>query len=216
MVTHVVFLHGWGASSASFAGIRSFFENTFPCIFVDFDCNPEVVMTLDDYVEFVEKKLIERRVTHCHIIAHSFGARVAVLLAKRNPHIVKRMVITGGAGLKPRFNLKTWVKIRAYKWFKIGRGSADYRVLSQTGKRTFQNIIRRDLSGEIAELTTPTLLIYGKNDRSTPPYMARRWAKLQKRGAVVKIYDFAGHFVFLDKPAKFIADAIRFIGVEND
>lgn len=206
----ILFLHGWGASSATWGGVRKFFESVAQCIWVDFDCDPEKVMTLDDYVEYVEGVLIERRVTTCCVVAHSFGARVAVLLAKRNPHMVTRMVITGGAGLKPRGSVKRWARVRAYKWFGIGKGSADYRRLSRTGKATFVNIIKRNLAGEIARLRVATLLIYGKRDRDTPLYMGKRWTKLQK-GSILKVYDGAGHFAFLDAPGEFVLDAYKFL-----
>ncbi|MDR0461840.1 MAG: alpha/beta hydrolase [Christensenellaceae bacterium] len=207
---HIVFLHGWGANSGTFTGIAKFFESTHECIFIDFDCNPGTVMDLDDYADYVEAQLIEKRVTRCHIIAHSFGARVAVLLARRNPHMVKRMVLTGAAGLKPRFNLKIWSKIKLYKMFGIGKGSFDYARLCANGKRTFKNIIHRDLSFEISYLETPTLLIFGAKDKSTPIYMAKRWTKLC-RSAILKTYAGAGHFAFLDDPQKFIHDAYKFL-----
>ena len=193
-------------------------------MFVNFDCNPKTVRTLDAYVDEVEARFlnevkgsyvdeVEARFLNearglC-VVAHSFGARVAVLLANRNPELFEKMVLTGAAGLKSRFSLKVWLKI---KWFKLtgrGKGSTDYRALSNTGKATFRNIIRRSLHSEITKLDTPTLLIWGKRDKSTPLYMAKRWTKLQK-AAILKVYKAAGHFCFIDDPARFISDAFEF------
>ncbi len=36
----------------------------------------------------------------CDIVAHSFGARVAILLAATYPELVGRMILTGAAGIK--------------------------------------------------------------------------------------------------------------------
>jgi pimeloyl-ACP methyl ester carboxylesterase len=213
-MTPLVFLHGWGATSASFAGIRRAFEGVFPCIFVEFDCNPDRVMTLDDYVQHVENILVQHRVTRCNILAHSFGARVAVLLARRNPHMINKMVLTGAAGLRPKFSLRVAFKIRMYKVFKIGRGSVEYQKLTPSGKRTFQNIINRDLAPEITRLKTPTALIYGKNDKSTPIYMAKRWTRLQK-GAMLHLYARCGHFAFIDCPDRFTHDALNYFTGDN-
>jgi pimeloyl-ACP methyl ester carboxylesterase len=207
----ILFLHGWGTNSASFTPILNFFKTQTTCITVDFDCNPAVVMTLNDYVDIAERELIKNKVTKCHIIAHSFGARVAVLLALRNPHIIERMCLTGAAGLKPRFNLKRFIKIKLYKIFKIGHGSADYKILSTTGKQTFKNIIMRDLHAEIKQVSQKTLLIFGKKDKSTPIYMAKRWTKAQKQ-SILKIYPSAGHCAFLDNTALFVTDAYKFLG----
>jgi len=201
----IVFLHGWGTTSESFAGIRKFFEENHKCIFVDFDCNPDKILTLEDYADHVESILIKEKVTYCNIIAHSFGCRVAVLLGLRNPYMIKKMVLTGAAGLRPRFSLKTWGKIRLYKIFKIGKGSSDYQKLCRTGKITFQRIIHRDLSYEISKLELPTLLIFGDRDKATPKYMGKRWTKLQP-SSILKIYKGAGHYAFIDQPARFQGD----------
>ena len=212
-MTPIIFLHGWGTDQKSFAPVRRFFESNYKCIFVDFDCNPSKPMVLEDYAEYVEQILIREKITHCYIIAHSFGARVAALLGVRNPHMIRRMVLTGAAGLRPRFNIKTFAKIRLYKMFKIGKGSSDYRNLSKSGKITFQNIILRDLSYEITRLKIPTLLIYGRGDKSTPIYMGKRWTRLQK-SSILKVYAEAGHYTFVDSPARFILDAHKFLKEE--
>jgi len=211
----VLFLHGWGASSESFAPVRQFFSDNYDCIFIDFDCDPKTVATLDNYVEFVEEALVRESVTHCHIVGHSFGARVAVLLALQNPYMIKKLVLTGAAGLRPRFKLSTWARIKMYKAFGIGKGSPDYKKLSLTGKATFKNVIRRDLSYEVQNVKNETLLIFGTKDRATPPYMARRWKRLQK-SATLKMYDGAGHYAFIDDPGRFLMDAHRFLGGSND
>jgi pimeloyl-ACP methyl ester carboxylesterase len=208
-LTPIIFLHGWGACAQTFAPIAEFFKTARECIYIDFDCNPDTPKTLDDYVAQVENVITERKINSADIVGHSFGARVAVLLANRNPHIIRRMVLTGAAGLKPRFNVKTYLKIRAYKIFKIGSGSADYKKLSHGGKITFQNVIKRNLAPDIARVSQPTLLIFGKKDKSTPIYMSKRWTKLQKT-SILKIYPRAGHFAFIDAPADFIRDAYNF------
>ncbi|MDR1917915.1 MAG: alpha/beta hydrolase [Christensenellaceae bacterium] len=179
----ILFLHGWGGNEHSFAPIEKYFGRYFQTLCPAMPCPPDEVWTLDDYVMSVEKLLAENNVTKCHIICHSFGARVAVLLINKNPHLVGKLIVTGGAGLKPRFNLRIWAKIKIYKIKKrlFGRakgGSADYRKLTPNGKKTFNNIVGRDLCNEIKKVKTPTLLIYGAKDRATPVYMAKRWAKL--------------------------------------
>jgi len=211
----IIFLHGWGAKSETFSPILGYFKRNFRVLCIDFDCNPNRVMTLDDYVTQVEEQLATEGVSRCNIIAHSFGARVAVLLSLRNPDLVKKMVLTGAAGLKPRFSVFRWLKIKYSKFrVKLGlkpcRGSADYRKLSPTGKATFKNIILRDLSAEITLLDVETLLIHGRNDRAVPLYLAKRWTKFQRCGTL-EIYKHAGHFPFIDEPARFISDAQRFL-----
>jgi pimeloyl-ACP methyl ester carboxylesterase len=232
-------LHGWGGNENSFLPIVKYFSRFYNCLSPSMPCfqkggpdkHPTRPWTLDDYAEYTENILRDSGIKRCHIVCHSFGARVAVLLIKRNPKLVDKLVVCGGAGLKARFNLQVWLKIKIYKikrrllnsvrrlfgrppLGRIAGGSADYRSLTENGKKTFINIIRRDLAGEINTVQTPTLLIYGRHDRATPPYMGRRWAKLCKT-AKLKIYDTAGHFAYLDEPAKFIKDTAKFIQNNN-
>jgi pimeloyl-ACP methyl ester carboxylesterase len=206
----ILFLHGWGGAGGSFAPVAKYFSNFYNTLSPDMPCPPADIWTLDDYVSYIEDILQKNSVTRCHIVAHSFGARVAVLLAARNPGLTDKMVVTGGAGLKPRFNLCVWLKIKLYKVFKLGAGSRDYRELTANGKTTFQNIVTRDLAPEIAALTVPTLLIYGGRDKATPPYMAAAWAKLC-RTAEYKIYPKYGHFAYLDNLPAFIHDVQEFL-----
>jgi len=203
----ILFLHGWGTSSASFAPVLNYYTNLTQVLKLDFDCNPSQAMTLNDYCDVAEKVLLENKITKCNIVAHSFGCRVAVLLCNRNPHMIEKLVLTGAAGLKPRFSLKRFIRAKRHI------PSADYKILSQTGKATFKNIIHTNLNYEIRNIQNPTLLIFGKRDKSTPLYMAKRWTKLQKSCKLI-VYRDAGHCAFLDKSAQFIRDTNAFLGAK--
>ena len=211
----ILFLHGWGASGDIWRATENALKTISPsvfCVFPTFNCNPVSILTLENYVDFIEPDLVNG--PPVHIVAHSFGARVAILLANRHPEMVKSIVFTGAAGLKPRFNFMKWIRIRLYKWFKIGWGSEDYRKLTPEGKATFRNIIGRDLYTDVANLGRlgiKTLLIWGKRDRATPIYMARRFKKLLP-GAELKVYPHAGHYAFLDEPGQFVTDITEFLG----
>ena len=178
-------------------------------------CPPAAVYTLDDYADDVDRYLQEHHVTRCVVVAHSFGARLVALLNARHPKLFTHIVITGGAGLPQRFRPQVWLKVRWYKlcrrlgWRTTG-GSADYRNLDANGKQTFQNVINRDLSFEVAQITAPTLLIWGKCDRDTPLAQMRRWKRLVPHATTV-VYRGKGHFAYLQDPARFIHDVRRLI-----
>jgi len=168
---------------------------------------------LEDYARLVFDELDKRGVGHTHIIAHSFGARVTALLVNMQPERFGKLVLAGPAGIKPRFNLWRWLRIRLHKAGIIkSKGSLDYRTLSHNGKVTFQNIIRRELTLEISKTTQPSLVIWGKKDKAIKKYMAKRWTKLNAC-ITMKIYRNAGHFCFLDEPSRFIIDVEEFLDV---
>jgi pimeloyl-ACP methyl ester carboxylesterase len=174
---------------------------------------------MEDYAVYIEEVLKQNAIAKCHIVCHSFGARVAVLLINRNPQLAGRLVVCGGAGLRSRFRLRVWLKIKIYKLKRrlfghADGGSSDYRNLTENGKKTFNNIIKRDLSGEIKNIRTPTLLIYGTKDRAAPVRIGRRWKALAPT-AELKIYKNAGHFAYLEQCARFIKDAENFLRTDN-
>lgn len=213
----ILFLHGWGGNADSFAPISGYFAREHTVLTPALACPPATVYTLDDYAAEVLDYLRARNVTQCAVVAHSFGARLVALLNAQHPGLFTHIVITGGAGIPPRWSLATWLKIR---WHKIKRrlglpahgGSADYRHLSPNGKITFQNVIHRDLSAEIRTITAPTTLIWGSRDSATPPEMFRRWQRLIPH-AQARLYQGAGHFAYLEQPARFIRDVAHALGV---
>lgn len=184
----------------------------------EFACPPATVYTLDDYVRDLERYLAEHQVTRCAVVAHSFGARLVAVLNAKRPDLFSKIVITGGAGLKPRFSLRVWLKVR---WFKLRRklfgatdgGSAEYRALDANGQATFRHIINRDLAPEIATITAPLLLINGDRDTATPVSMAKRWQKLATKSARcrLQIYRGYGHFAYLESRARFIKDVAEWL-----
>ena len=223
----ILFLHGWGSDGHGFAHIEPFFVENYNCIFIDMPCfqktdenPPAIPFELLDYKELVTKILDAEKIEKTNIIAHSFGARVAVLLVENNPHRFERLVLTGAAGIPPRFNFVTKTKILLYKLkrklFKVmpkNSGSSDYRVLTTPGKVTFQNILRQDLRPNITRLNNPTLLIFGQHDKSTPVRMGKLWTKINAYTKLT-IYKHCGHFCFIEQPERFILDAQNFIGQE--
>ena len=220
----LLFLHGWGGSGDSFAPISQYFARmreddgtpTYQVLTPSLPCPPhDVVYTLDNYADDVERYLREHAVTRCMVVAHSFGARLVALLNARHPELFSKIVITGGAGLPPRWRLGVWLKIRWYKLcrrvgWQVKAGSADYRNLDVNGKQTFQNVIHRDLTPEVKQITAPCLLIWGARDRDTPLDQFRRWGRLVLHAQKV-VYPRRGHFAYLEDPARFINDVVRFL-----
>lgn len=217
-MTNILFLHGWGGNADSFAPISGYFARmqdatgtaAYNVLCPSLPCPPKAVYTLDDYADDVDCYLQEHQVARCVVIAHSFGARLVAILNARHPKLFTKIVITGGAGLPPRWRLSVWLKVRWHKlcrrmgWKTTG-GSADYRKLDTNGKQTFQNIIHRDLTREIGQITAPTLLVWGSRDRDTPSSMMRRWGRLVPHANQV-LYRGKGHFAYLEDPARFIHD----------
>ena len=119
---NIVYLHGWGGSVSSFLPLAkhmSFATN----ILIDFppfgeSDEPSVPFELNDYVNIVNVILEQQNVKKFSIVSHSFGTRVAVMMCCKNINVDK-LVITSGAGIKPKNKLKKFFRKIRYKVIKF-------------------------------------------------------------------------------------------------
>lgn len=77
-------------------------------------------------------------------------------------------------------------------------------------KKTFVNIISEDLSPLLKSITCPTLIIFGKDDKETPLYMAKKINKKIKDSALV-VFENCGHFAYLEDYYRFVTIAKSFL-----
>lgn len=217
----IVFLHGWGGSIESFKIVAQQFENTNRCLLFDFPPfgeseEPYEVWNNDSYVALLQHFLEKLKIKSCHIIAHSFGGRVAIKFASRYNESVKKIILVDSAGIKPHFSPKKFIRIQRYKLAKkLGLktkdfSSPDYKKLSALMKKTFVNIIGEDLSPLLKAITSPTLIIFGKDDKETPLYMAKKLNKKIKDSALI-VFENCEHFAYLEDFYRFIAISKSFL-----
>jgi pimeloyl-ACP methyl ester carboxylesterase len=188
-----------------------------PCFQTTDQNAPEQPYTLQDYADRVAALLDELGITNTHVIAHSFGCRVAALLAVQRPEIFSRLVFTGAAGIKTRRKpivvLKIWLyklRRRLFGADSKPRGSSDYRNLTDVGKITFRNILGVDLRNQIKQITAPTLLVFGENDTATRVSTAKLWTK-SNSVTTLTIYKNAGHFCYIQQSGRFTMDVKNFL-----
>ena len=215
-------LHGYLSSKESFIYQIKFFSRFCRVVAVDmtgFGKSPEMdyAYSVDDYAKEIKDILDFLGEEKVDCIAHSFGARVLVKLALKDERIDK-IIFTGAAGLKPRRSLKYFFKRASFFILKrfVKREklkflySEDYRNLSEIKKQSFKKIIAENLDLHYQKLNNDCLLIFGKRDRQTPPYMAKRMKRLVKNSRLVFMPN-AGHFCFMESFDAFNGLAFKFL-----
>ena len=173
--------------------------------------------SVGDYAQEIKGVLDQIGEQKVDIIAHSFGARVAVKLANLDERI-NRIIFTGAAGLKPRRGFKYLLRKASFFILKnfvpkqklTFLYAKDYQGLTPIMKESFKKIIAENLDEEYKKLKNKTLLIFGANDKETPPYMARQMKRLVKDSQLVFIAG-AGHFCFISNSDEFNSLAFRFL-----
>lgn len=206
-----LFLHGWGRNGKDFLPIiESFPEIRWLILdFPPFGNSGEIKeWTILTYANMVMCLLDHLGIQRCNLLGHSFGGRVAMILASLQKDRIQKLVLIDSAGMKPKRGIKYHFKVWRYKRLKKkgGKikdfGSEDYRKLSDDMKSIFNNIVNTFLEDYCINIASKTLIIWGENDTETPLYMAKRINKLIE-GSQLVILKNAGHTCFLDRQLAF-------------
>ena len=224
----LLFLHGYLSTYKTFIHQINYFEKNYNVHAFDLkgfgeNSGMPYPYSLGDYVNEIKEYLYKNDVKSPNVIAHSFGARVAVKGVSEQSDLFSKMVLTGAAGLKPKPSIKKAVKRAVFNSLKtvvpkenLTRFySKDYLALDGVMKESFKLIINENLDGVLFKIQNPTLLIFGKEDKETPLYMAKRYNSGIKNSDLVVIKG-AGHFAFIDKPHKFNREVEEFLLRKKD
>ena len=211
----LLFLHGYLADSKTFFNQINHFEKFTSVYAFDlkgFGTNTNMLCpySLDDYIEEVNEYKYKHNIVKPHLIAHSFGGRIALKGLYKSKDFCDKLVLTGSAGLKPKASLKKKIKKLAFNILakfidkkKLTKFySKDYLSLYPIMHQSFFKIINEHLDYTLDSITNKTLIIFGENDRETPLYMAKKLNKNIKNSNLIIIKN-AGHFCFIDKPLAF-------------
>jgi len=223
----LLLLHGWGVSSELFVPILDALQSGRRLIVPDlpgFGATPEpdTAWSVHDYAEWCIALLDRLGVERCDLIGHSNGGRIGIVMAATHPSRVRRMVLAGSAGIRPRRTLVGAARVRTYKLLRTlerstvvpaalrraagrnadQRGSADYRAVSGVMRGTLVRIVNEDLRALLPELHLPVLLIWGEHDAEAPLEDGKLMERLIPDAGLV-VFEGAGHFAYLEQPARF-------------
>lgn len=218
-----MFLHGYLSNKESFYYQTEFFSSRFKIVAPDFagfgkSNAPDCAFSVGDYAEWVKKLCLLLSVENPHIIAHSFGARVAIKLLGEQNFNAKKLVIVGGAGVvKPRSSQY----IRRVKWYRRVKklspkfaekhfGSKEYKSLSPLMRESYKKIVNEDLREYAKNIQNKTLLIYGESDNVTP-YLEEGviFKNTIKNSTLLKMK--GSHFCFCEHPEIFNKTVLEFL-----
>lgn len=222
----VVILHGWGANVESVNPIMQCLSQTHTVFALDlpgFGQTPQPTANwgVYDYAGWVASFLEVVGCPRADLIGHSFGGRIAIVLASQYTQYLNRLVLVNSAGIRPR---KSWwhrQRVGAFKtartlfqlipitsWRKrildslyIAFGSADYRDAGAM-RAIFVRVVNEDLRGLLPDIAAPTLVIWGENDQDVPVSDGEIMAR-EIPHARLEVLAGAGHYSYLDRLPQF-------------
>lgn len=208
----VVLLHGWGMNANMMKPVIRSLSRDYRCICLDlfgFGETDEIrdYHHLSDYIEELHQFLESLNVQNPIMIAHSFGARLAVLYASK--YDVKAMILTGAAGIKQPLSWKKKMKIFLHKKGFLMKGSYDYEKASPFLKKVLVESVNTDLSNHMKHLQFPVLLVWGEKDKETPLWMGKKMEQLLNASLVV--FKGEDHFAYYHESERFCFICKQFI-----
>ena len=235
----VLLLHGWGCNGSLMKPVADALQDEYLTLTPDFPGHgesgrPPEPWGVPEYARCLCKLLEETGFFPCHVIAHSFGCRIAAWIAAESPSLFRKIVFTGAAGIRPKPSAETQKRSKKYKKLKsicekvrkvpgfshaaekwennlrMKYGSRDYNALDEEMRKTFVKVINQDLSGLYQRFQSSTLLIWGENDTETPLWMAEEMEKSIPDAGLV-ILDGGSHFAYLEQNARFNTIVLAFL-----
>ncbi len=209
----ILFLHGWGSNKElmrqAFGGLLGEWRH----IYLDlpgFGQSPnDSFLRTSDYAAIIRLFLEELNIEPQVVAGHSFGGKVATLLAP------KCLVLLSSAGIRVPKPLSVRAKIALFKLLKpLGAGKLRGVFVSEDAKgmnagmyETFKATVNENFEAQFSGIKGQALLFWGKDDSATPLWTAKRIASLIPDAA---LYPLEGDHYFFLKPqnARFIADKI--------
>lgn len=220
----LLILHGLMGGLSNFDGVMNFFPDKNYKVVI-----PELplyelpllktnIKTITTYIkEFIDLKSYGKVI----LIGNSLGGHIGLLTTKLYPEIVKGLVITGSSGLYESAMGESYPKRGDYEYIKqkaenvfydpkiATKAIVDdvYNTVNDRSKliRTLaiaKSAIRHNMAKDLPDMSTPTCIIWGKQDAVTPPNVAEDFNKLLPDSDLYWI-DKCGHAAMMEHPELF-------------
>jgi pimeloyl-ACP methyl ester carboxylesterase len=167
--------------------------------------------------DFIEFKKLDKVV----LLGNSLGGHIGLYFAKHYPEKVKALILTGSSGLYenamgdsyPKRGDRGYVTKKAQDVFYDPAIATEeliddvYAVINNRNSliKTLaiaKSAIRHNMAKDLPKMTQPTCLIWGKQDKVTPPEVAIDFDKLLPDSDLFWI-DQCGHAAMMERPDKF-------------
>jgi len=234
----VLILHGWGGSSDSWIKVQEILAaKNYKVVCPDLpgfgkSQNPAQGLTIDDYCNFIFNFAQEIGLNNFFLIGHSLGGGLAVKFTVHHPEKVKGLILCDAAVVRKKrysFRQKTAYLLTKAGWlvfslpflekifyplakkmvYKIA-GTHDYYLAKGMMKETFKKVSIEDLTGFVSKIQAPTLIIWGKGDKTLPledGFMMKKFIS----NAEIEVIDGADHSPHQRTPEQLSQIILKFL-----
>ena len=233
----IILLHGLMGGLSNFKDVIGFFSSKGYKVII-----PELPIynlplketTVTAFSDFLEDFIKYKNLSNVILLGNSLGGHVGLIYSNKNPSFVKSLVLTGSSGLYENSMGESYPKRENYGYIKRKTQEVFYNSKVATKEivdEVFETVnnreklvrtlaiaksaIRHNMSGELPNIKTPTLLIWGENDLVTPPEVAREFKSLLPNSKLEWIKK-CGHAPMMEHPDEFCKILFNWLNQKNN
>ena len=220
----IILLHGLMGGLSNFKEVIDFFSSkNYKVIIPELPIYslPLKETSVTAFSDFLEDFLKFKNLNNVILLGNSLGGHIGLIFSNKNPNLVKSLVLTGSSGLYENSMGESYPKRENYDYIKRKTEEVFYNPKVATKEivdEVFETVnnrdklvrtlsiaksaIRHNMSSDLPNIKTPTLLIWGENDLVTPPEVAVEFKSLLPNSELIWIKK-CGHAPMMEYPMEF-------------
>ncbi len=182
---------------------------------------PLIKTSAKSLARFIHKFVVYKKLDRFTLLGNSLGGHVALIYALEHQERVHSMVLTGSSGLYensfggsfPRRESYDFIKERVeYTFYDPATATKElvdevFAIVNDRNRvmkilAMAKSAIRHNMSKDLQHIHVPVSLIWGREDRVTPPEVAEEFHALLPNSELSWI-DGCGHAPMMEKPDEF-------------
>ena len=222
--TPIIVLHGLMGGLSNFDGVADFFPKKGYKVYI-----PELPIykmsilktNVKNFAKYVGQFIDHLGYDEVILLGNSLGGHIALLCTKLYPEKIKALVITGSSGLYESAMGESYPKRGNYEYIKQKAENVFYDPAIATKEivdEVYQSVndrnklirtlaiaksaIRHNMAKDLPKMTTPTCIIWGRDDHVTPKEVAMEFDSLLADSELFWI-DKCGHAAMMEHPDEF-------------
>lgn len=225
----VVWLHGWARRGQDFSvAATTLASHGIASVALDlpgFGASPlpSTPGGARHYAELVNPVLRAISQEPLVLVGHSFGGRIATVVASAFPDTVQALVLTGAPLLRSTAPSRAPTAFRSARWLhakglisdarieaaRQKYGSIDYRRAQGLLRDVLVANVNESYEEELTSLRAPVSFVWGENDLDVPVDVASRAALLLQGQHTMRVLEGIGHLVPLEAPGGLVDEVMK-------
>ena len=227
----LILLHGLMGALSNWTDVVNDFKKDYRVIIpllplYDF---PILTTGVKSLAKFIHKFVKYKKLKNFTVIGNSLGGHVGLIYTLSHPEEVKSLVLTGSSGLYENAFGGSFPRRESYDFIKekveftfYDPATATKELVDEVYKLVNERIkvvkilamaksaIRHNMSKDIHMIKVPVCLIWGRDDKITPPEVAVEFHQLLPDSELNWV-DKCGHAPMMERPVEFNAHLKKFL-----